>query len=170
MDKLGLLRRAAKAEDHTDPVEPDTPPVEPEHVKFTRKSLQYAPPPTEASRRSYRQDKELIDYIDSLQSALQVAQQERDGYLDLNRDCAELALNHLERELADAKEQLRLCNVDQFTTAAELAEANARLDWLDTVECGIFHRGYGEYRYYIGEGFTKKAREVIDAAMKEGGK
>ena len=25
--------------------------------------------------------------------------------------------------LADAKEQLRLCNVDQFTTAAELAEA-----------------------------------------------
>ena len=29
----------------------------------------------------------------------------------------------LERELAEAKEQLRLCNVDQFTTAAELAEA-----------------------------------------------
>ena len=25
--------------------------------------------------------------------------------------------------LADAKEQLRLCNIDQFTTAAELAEA-----------------------------------------------
>ena len=25
--------------------------------------------------------------------------------------------------LADAKEQLRLCNVDQFTTAAELADA-----------------------------------------------
>ena len=73
----------------------------------------------------------------------------------------------LERELAEVKEQLRLCNIDQFTTAAELAEANARLDWLDTVECEIFHRGYGEYRYYIGDNFTKKAREVIDAAMKE---
>ena len=32
----------------------------------------------------------------------------------------------LERELAEAKEQLRLCNVDQFTTAAELAEAVAK--------------------------------------------
>jgi hypothetical protein len=30
---------------------------------------------------------------------------------------------NLERELAETKEQLRLCNVDQFTTAAELAEA-----------------------------------------------
>ena len=28
--------------------------------------------------------------------------------------------------LADAKEQLRLCNVDQFTTAAELADAVAK--------------------------------------------
>ena len=81
-----------------------------------------------------------------------------------------LRIEVLERELAEARGQLHLCNIDQFTTAAELAEANARLDWLDTVECGIFHRGYGEYRYYIGEGFTKKAREVIDAAMKEGGK
>jgi hypothetical protein len=32
----------------------------------------------------------------------------------------------LERELAEAKEQLRLCNVDQFTTAAELADAVAK--------------------------------------------
>jgi urease accessory protein UreF len=31
----------------------------------------------------------------------------------------------LERELAEAKEQLRLCNVDQWTTAAELAAAIA---------------------------------------------
>jgi hypothetical protein len=31
----------------------------------------------------------------------------------------------LERELAEVKEQLRLCNVDQWTTAAELAEAIA---------------------------------------------
>ena len=30
---------------------------------------------------------------------------------------------NLERELAETKEQLRLCNIDQFTTAAELAEA-----------------------------------------------
>ena len=66
-----------------------------------------------------------------------------------------------------AVEALRLCNVDQFTTAAELAEANARLDWLDTVECGIQHKSYGEYWHYIGKGFPK-AREVIDAAMKEG--
>ena len=51
----------------------------------------------------------------------------------------------------------------------ELAEANARLDWLDTVECGIQHRSYGEYWHYIGKGFPK-AREVIDEAMKECGK
>ena len=36
-----------------------------------------------------------------------------------------LRIEQLERELAEAKEQLRLCNVDQFTTAAELAEAVA---------------------------------------------
>ena len=34
-------------------------------------------------------------------------------------------VSQLERELAEAKEQLRLCNIDQFTTAAELAEAVA---------------------------------------------
>ena len=32
---------------------------------------------------------------------------------------------YLERELVEAREQLRLCNVDQFTTAAELSEAIA---------------------------------------------
>ena len=32
----------------------------------------------------------------------------------------------LERKLAETKEQLRLCNVDQLTTAAELAEAVAK--------------------------------------------
>jgi uncharacterized protein YqfA (UPF0365 family) len=37
-----------------------------------------------------------------------------------------LRIEQLERELAEAKEQLRLCNVDQFTTAAELAEAVAK--------------------------------------------
>ena len=35
---------------------------------------------------------------------------------------------YLERELAEVKEHLRLCNVDQFTTAAELAEAKAQRD------------------------------------------
>ena len=39
-----------------------------------------------------------------------------------------LRIEQLERELAEVKEQLRLCNVDQFTTAAELAEAKAQRD------------------------------------------
>jgi len=33
---------------------------------------------------------------------------------------------YLKRELVEARDQLRLCNVDQFTTAAELAEAVAK--------------------------------------------
>ena len=45
-------------------------------------------------------------------------------------------IEHLERELAEAKEQLRLCNVDQFTTAAELAEARAQLP-AEMQECNI---------------------------------
>jgi hypothetical protein len=45
-------------------------PDEPMHVDFTRRSLQYAPPPTTASVRSYRQDKELIEYIDTLRDLL----------------------------------------------------------------------------------------------------
>ena len=40
-------------------------------------------------------------------------------------DEEESRIDQLERELAEVKEQLRLCNVDQFTTAAELAEAVA---------------------------------------------
>jgi len=35
-------------------------------------------------------------------------------------------VSQLERELAEVKEQLRLCNVDQWTTAAELADAVAK--------------------------------------------
>jgi hypothetical protein len=35
-------------------------------------------------------------------------------------------VSQLERELAEIKEQLRLCNVDQWTTAAELADAVAK--------------------------------------------
>ena len=59
-----------------------------------------------------------------------------------------------------------------LTLARELKEARAeiailrkdaeRLDYLDTLECGIDHIGYGEYRYYIGDKFTIKIREVID--------
>ena len=37
-----------------------------------------------------------------------------------------LRIEQLERELAEVKEQLRLCNIDQFTTAAELADAVAK--------------------------------------------
>ena len=32
-------------------------------------------------------------------------------------------VSQLERELAEVKEQLRLCNVDNFATTAELADA-----------------------------------------------
>ena len=35
---------------------------------------------------------------------------------------------HAERELEETKEQLRLCNVDQLTTAAELADAQEELN------------------------------------------
>ena len=41
-------------------------------------------------------------------------------------DEEESRIDQLERELAEVKEQLRLCNIDQFTTAAELAEAIAK--------------------------------------------
>ena len=41
-------------------------------------------------------------------------------------DGALATVQRLERELAEVKEQLRLCNIDQFTTAAELAEAIAK--------------------------------------------
>ena len=63
----------------------------------------------------------------------------------------------LERELAEAKEQLRLCNVDQFTTAAELAEAKKDAE---------------RYRYVrsIWGLPDEKFNNEIDAAMKECGK
>ena len=58
-----------------------------------------------------------------------------------------------ERELAEAKEQLRLCNVDQFTTAAELAEA--KRNYMD------FDEGYAE-------GFSRYLeRELAEAVAKE---
>jgi microcystin degradation protein MlrC len=72
----------------------------------------------------------------------------------------------LERELVEAKEQLRLCNVDQLTTAAELAEAheelNSRRKFCYDVEQAL-------------EGMKGDYVEIISAlrkgaAMKEGGK
>jgi hypothetical protein len=62
----------------------------------------------------------------------------------------------LERELTTAQAKIAMLRTD--------AE---RLDWLDTVDCGINHIGYEEYRDYIGRGFIKKIREVVDAAMKD---
>ena len=68
--------------------------------------------------------------------------------------------------LADAKEQLRLCYVDQFTTAAELAELreelNDRRKFAYAVEQAL-------------DGLKGDYVEIIlalrkDAAMKEGGK
>ena len=59
----------------------------------------------------------------------------------------------LERELAEAKEQLRLCNVDQFTTAAELAEAK---------------RNYMDFDGGYAEGFSRYLeRELAKAIAKE---
>ena len=153
-------------------------PVEPEYP-----SPQYAQiiqfegcPSVVISPETYE---EITAYIDTLKQQLQVAQQERDGYLDLNRDCAELALNHLERELAEAKEQLRLCNVDQFTTAAELAELkeelNDRRKFAYAVEQALDGLK-GDYVEIIkelrkdAENYRYCFNAAIDAAMKECGK
>ena len=58
-----------------------------------------------------------------------------------------------ERELSEAKEQLRLCNVDQFTTAAELAEAK---------------RNYMDFDGGYAEGFSRYLeRELAKAIAKE---
>ena len=63
----------------------------------------------------------------------------------------------LERELAETKEQLRLCNVDQFTTAAELAEAVAAERERCAKVCEEF---------YSVEGVAQKCAEAI----RKGGK
>jgi hypothetical protein len=79
----------------------------------------------------------------------------------------------LERELAEAKEQLRLCNVDQWTTAAELAEAKKdaeRYRWLrdNTCKSSLYEHcgieGYDTEVMISGEVLDA----AIDAAMKEG--
>ena len=77
---------------------------------------------------------------------------------------------HLESEIAALKAQMRVLEDEMLVMVDERNAAvldAKRLDWLDTVECGISHRGYGDFRYYIGDGFTKKIREVVDEAMKE---
>ena len=80
---------------------------------------------------------------------------------------------YLERELAEAKEQLHLCNVDQFTTAAEVAEARKdaeRYRWLRDNTCKS-----SLYQHCGIEGCDTEVMisgEVLDAAidvaMKEG--
>tara|TARA_R110000822_G_scaffold195721_1_gene333788 strand:- start:469 stop:786 length:318 start_codon:yes stop_codon:yes gene_type:complete len=77
-----------------------------------------------------------------------------DGFCPI---CATIKLLDVKRELAEAKEQLRLCNIDQFTTAAELAEAKKDAE---------------RYRYVrsIWGLPDEKFNAAIDAAMKEGGK
>lgn len=81
-------------------------------------------------------------------------------------DEEESRIDQLERELAEVKEQLRLCNVDQFTTAAELAELREELNdkrkFCYAVEQAL-------------DGFKGDYVEIIlamrkDAAMKESGK
>ena len=66
---------------------------------------------------------------------------------------------NLERELAEVKEQLWLCNVDQFTTAAELEYAKkdaGRYRWLR--KGGIDHLLHGR---------LEELDAAIDEAMKE---
>jgi hypothetical protein len=54
------------------------------------------------------------------------------------------------------------------SVAASIGDASQdtkRMDWLDAQKLvGIDHLGYGEYRYYAGEGF-RGIRLVIDQAM-----
>tara|TARA_R110000823_G_scaffold270579_1_gene390135 strand:- start:139 stop:420 length:282 start_codon:yes stop_codon:yes gene_type:complete len=81
-----------------------------------------------------------------------------------------LLIEHLERELAEAKEQLRLCNVDQFTTAAELAEARKdaeRYRWLRERHENTIMDIYNSISPAMKPELLDAA---IDAAMKEGGK
>lgn len=43
-----------------------------------------------------------------------------------------------------------------------------RLDFLNTLECGLDHEAYGEYAYYSGPR-TEDIRAVIDRAIAERG-
>ena len=59
---------------------------------------------------------------------------------------------YLERELVEAREQLRLCNVDQFTTAAELANAVAA----ERERCALVCE-----EFYSVENIAQKCAEAI---------
>ena len=61
-------------------------------------------------------------------------------------------MSDLERELAEVKEQLRLCNVDQFTTAAELAEAVTK----ERERCALVCE-----EFYSVENIAQKCAEAI---------
>ena len=139
-------------------------PVEPEYP-----SPQYAQiiqfegcPSVVISPETYE---EITAYIDTLKQQLQVAQQERDGYLDLNRDCAELALNHLERELAEARAELaetkkELNDKSKFCYAVEQALDGVEGDYVEIIK--ELRKDAENYRYCFNA--------AIDAAMKECGK
>jgi hypothetical protein len=72
-------------------------------------------------------------------------------------------IDQLERELVEAREQLRLCNVDQFTTAAELAETSKAL----RIAVGLL----STYPKLSSEHPEYTLEYILNiAAMKEGGK
>ena len=78
----------------------------------------------------------------------------------------------LERELAEVKEQLRLCNVDQWTTAAELADARKdaeRYRWLRDNKKGkaIATAALWAKHPYTDDERAKGVDATIDAAIKE---
>ena len=68
-----------------------------------------------------------------------------------------------ERELAEVKEQLRLCNVDQFTTAAELAEAVTK----ERERCALKWKGITDkeahalYAKYSAWGLIKAVEQLL---------
>jgi len=59
---------------------------------------------------------------------------------------------YLERELVEAREQLRLCNVDHWATAAELADAVAK----ERERCALVCE-----EFYSVEGVAQKCAEAI---------
>lgn len=44
-----------------------------------------------------------------------------------------------------------------------------RLDFLNTLECGFDHEGYGDYYAYSGRSWCKDVREVLDRLIEERG-
>jgi len=130
MDKLGLLRRAAKAEDHTDPVEPDTPPVEPasvdECIFVWSMRPQPGTPTGDAWEAGARQGWAWLksDY-DSLLKQLQVAQQERDEKrLQWQNWRSRMGLTASATELLERAEKAE-AELDEFKRDAEQKKSEA---------------------------------------------